>query len=49
MTGMTIEKALNACGGRLCGEAPLSRELGRVVIDSREIRSEEHTSELQSR
>ena len=37
MTGMTIEKALRACGGRLCGEAPLSRELGRVVIDSREI------------
>ena len=37
MTGMTIEKALCACGGRLCGEAPLSRELGCVVIDSREI------------
>ena len=37
MTGMTIEKALKACGGRYCGEGELSRELGRVVIDSREI------------
>ena len=37
MTGMTIEKALKACGGRYCGEGDLSRELGRVVIDSREI------------
>ena len=37
MTGMTIEKALRACGGRLCGDAELSKVLGRVVIDSREI------------
>ena len=37
MTGMTIEKALRACGGRYCGEGALSRELGRVVIDSREV------------
>lgn len=38
MTGMTIEKALCACGGRYCGESELTKELGRVVIDSREIR-----------
>ena len=38
MTGMTIEKALRACGGRYCGESELTKELGRVVIDSREIR-----------
>ena len=38
MTGMTIEKALQACGGRYCGTGELSSELGRVVIDSREIR-----------
>ena len=37
MTGMTIEKALRSCGGKYCGEGDLSRELGRVVIDSREI------------
>ncbi len=37
MTGMTIEKAIMACGGRYCGAGDLSRELGRVVIDSREI------------
>lgn len=37
MTGMTIEKALRACGGHYCGEGSLSAELGRVVIDSREI------------
>ena len=37
MTGMTIEKALRACGGTYCGEGKLSRELERVVIDSREI------------
>ena len=38
MTGMTIEKALRSCGGRYRGEGSLSAELGRVVIDSREIR-----------
>ena len=38
MTGMTIEKALKACGGQYSGEGGLSRELGRVVIDSREVR-----------
>ena len=38
MTGMTIEKALRACGGKYCGEGDLSDELGRVVIDSRDIR-----------
>ena len=37
MTDMTIEKALKACGGRYCGGGDLSREVGRVVIDSREI------------
>lgn len=38
MVGMSIEKALAACGGRFVGEGSLARELGRVVIDSREIR-----------
>ena len=38
MTGMTIEQALRACGGQYCGTGELSAELGRVVIDSREIR-----------
>ena len=37
MTGMTIEKALRACGGRYIGEGRLDVELGRVVIDSREV------------
>ena len=37
MTGMTVEKALRACGGRYCGEGDRKAELGRVVIDSREI------------
>ena len=37
MTGMTIEKALRACGGQYCGTGGLSAKLGRVVIDSREI------------
>lgn len=37
MTGMTIERALRSCGGRFCGEGDLAAELGRVVIDSREI------------
>ena len=37
MTGMTIEKALKACGGTFQGEGDLSSELGRVVIDSREV------------
>ena len=37
MKGMTIEKALRACGGRYCGEGGLGTELGRVVIDSRQI------------
>ncbi len=37
MTGMTIEKALRACGGRYIGEGDLKAGLGRVVIDSREI------------
>ena len=36
MTGMTIEKALKACGGRYFGSGELTAELGRVVIDSRE-------------
>lgn len=34
---MTIEKALLACGGEYCGEGETGRELGRVVIDSREV------------
>ncbi len=38
MTGMTIEKALRACGGRYCGEGRLDAGLGRVVIDSREVK-----------
>lgn len=38
MVGMSIEKALRACGGSYLGDGDLSRELGRVVIDSREIR-----------
>ena len=37
MTGMTIEKALRACGGRYSGEGDLAGEIGRIVIDSREI------------
>ena len=37
MRGMTIEKACAVCGGRYCGEGDLSAELGRVVIDSREV------------
>ena len=37
MKGMTIEKALRACGGRFCGAAAPDTELGRVIIDSREV------------
>lgn len=38
MTGMTISKAAALCGGRIAGEMQQDRELGRVVIDSREVR-----------
>ena len=38
MIGMSIAKALEACGGHYVGVGSLERELGRVVIDSREIR-----------
>ncbi len=38
MDGMTIEKAALACGGRICGDCDAGRELGAVVIDSRETR-----------
>ena len=37
MDGMTIEKAARACGGRICGSCERERELGAVVIDSREV------------
>ena len=36
MTGMTISKAADACGGRIIG-AEHDAALGRIVIDSREI------------
>ena len=38
MDGMTIGKAALACGGKLCGRCEPERELGSVVIDSREVR-----------
>ena len=38
MIQMTIEKAAQACGGVLTGTADPSREIGRVVIDSRLVR-----------
>lgn len=38
MTGMTIEKARRACGGEYIGKGRADASLGRVVIDSREIR-----------
>ena len=37
MKGMTVEKALRCCGGRYVGKGDLSKELGRVVIDSRSV------------
>ena len=37
MTGMTIADAVKACGGTYKGSGDESRELGRVVIDSRAV------------
>lgn len=37
MKNMTLERAARVCGGRLCGEYTKESELGRVVIDSREV------------
>lgn len=38
MYNFTINDALNACGGKLCGTADLNTPLGSVVIDSRAVR-----------
>ena len=38
MDNFTVSDALSACGGRLCGAAPLDAALGAVVIDSRLVR-----------
>ena len=38
MYNFTINDALNACGGKLCGKADLNTPLGSVVIDSRAVR-----------
>ena len=38
MDGMTIAKAALACGGTIVGRCAPERELGAVVIDSREVR-----------
>ncbi len=35
MKNMTLFRAAQACGGRLCGVLDDTRELGRIVIDSR--------------
>ena len=38
MKNMTLLRAENASGGRLCGAFDGNTELGRVVIDSRLVR-----------
>lgn len=37
MKNMTLERAVKACGGRLCGENKFDCELGHVIIDSRAV------------
>lgn len=37
MDGMTIRKAAEACGGRICGTGDFDAPLGRAVIDSRAV------------
>lgn len=37
MDGMTIRRAAQACGAKLCGTGDVERPLGRAVIDSRAV------------
>ena len=37
MRNMTLLRAAQVCGGRLCGDVPGERKLGKIVIDSRAV------------